>query len=204
MSLMLCNCLEKKTIIESKEDTTTEFNSLAYEEINIEFIFNSMKPSFGELYLITGSENKMFPPENRQFEKLNSLGISFIDGQYYGIKNENKIGDGVTLWLFALKNGEIDYVDLNAPFDSIVMEYTVLSNQVESAELVKNVFSAFKDNLDVTIVFEGEIITDYKVIEDRINRQIERFRRELNVEPGTEEALKLVWGQTPAYNNSNN
>ena len=189
---MLCNCLEKKTIIESKEDTTTEFNSLAYEEINIEFIFNSMKPSFGELYLITGSENKMFPPENKQFEKLNSLGISFIDGQYYGIKNENKIGDGITLWLFALKNGEIDYVDLNAPFDSIVMEYTVLSNQVDSAELLKKVFFAFKDNLDVTIVFEGEIITNYKDIEDKINRQIERCRRELNVEPGTEKALKLV------------
>lgn len=201
---MLCGYLEKKTIIESKEDTTTEFNSSVYEEINIEFIFNSMKPSFGELYLITGSENKMFPPENRQFEKLNSLGISFIDGQYYGIKNENKIGDGVTLWLFALKNGEIDYVDLNAPFDSIVMEYKVLSNQVESAKLVKKVFFAFKDNLNVTIVFEGEIITDYKVIEDRINRQIKRCRKELNVEPGTEEALKLVWGQTSAYDNSNN
>ncbi len=42
---MLCGCLEKKTIIESKEDTTTEFNSLVYEEINIEFIFNSVKPS---------------------------------------------------------------------------------------------------------------------------------------------------------------
>ena len=201
---MLCGYLEKKTIIESKEDTTTEFNSSVYEEINIEFIFNSMKPSFGELYLITGSKNKMFPPENRQFEKLNSLGISFIDGQYYGIKNENKIGDGVTLWLFALKNGEIDYVDLNAPFDSIVMEYKVLSNQVESAKLVKKVFFAFKDNLNVTIVFEGEIITDYKVIEDRINRQIKRCRKELNVEPGTEEALKLVWGQTSAYDNSNN
>ena len=127
--VILFGCQEKKEKIELTEKSSSELKDMAKGGINIEFIFNSNKPTFGDLYLITGSEDTKFPPKNRQFEKLNSLEIEFIDGAYYGIKNENKIGDGVTLWLFPMKNGKVEYTDINAPFDSILMEYTVLSNK---------------------------------------------------------------------------
>ena len=201
IAIVLFGCQEKKAKIELIEKSSSELKTMAREEINIEFIFNSNKPTFGELYLITGSEDTKSPAKNRQFEKLNSLGISFIDGAYYGIKNENKIGDGVTLWLFPMKGGKVDYVDFNAPFDSIFMEYTVLSNKEKSAELVKKVFLAFKDNLDVKILFEGKEINDFELVENRINNIIELCRTELKVEPGSDEALKIVWKNTPVYNN---
>ena len=201
ITIILFGCQEKKEKIELTEKSPAELKAMAKEEINIEFVFNSDKPTFGELYLITGSEDTKFPAINRQFEKLNSLGITFIDGAYYGIKNENKIGDGVTLWLFPMKGGKVEYTDIDAPFDSILMEYTVLSNKKKSAELVKNVFFAFKDNLDVKILFEGKEINDFDLVENRINNIIELCNTELNIEPGSDEALKLVWKNTPVYNN---
>jgi len=201
IAIILFGCQEKKEKIELTEKSSSELKDMAKGGINIEFIFNSNKPTFGDLYLITGSEDTKFPPKNRQFEKLNSLEIEFIDGAYYGIKNENKIGDGVTLWLFPMKNGKVEYTDIDAPFDSILMEYTVLSNKEKSAELVKKVFFAFKDNLDVKILFEGKEVNDYGIIETRINDIIQLCKTELKVEPGSDEALKIVWENTPVYNN---
>ena len=201
IAIILFCCQEKKEKIELTEKSSSELKNMAKGGINIEFIFNSSKPTFGDLYLITGSEDTKFPPQNRQFEKLNSLEIEFIDGAYYGIKNENKIGDGVTLWLFPMKNGKVEYTDIDAPFDSILMEYTVLSNKEKSAELVKKVFFAFKDNLDVKILFEGKEVNDYGIIETRINDIIQLCKTELKVEPGSDEALKIVWENTPVYNN---
>ncbi len=197
ITMILFGCQETKDLTEK---STTELKTMAIKGINLEFIFNSNKPTFAELYLITGSEDPKFPAENRQFEKLNTLDISFIDYAYYGIKNDNKIGDGVTIWLFPMKNGNTEYDDYEAPFDSMLMEYTVLSNNEMSSDLVKKVFFAFKDNLDVKIIFEGKEVTDYKIIENRINDIIEICRTELNVEPGSEEALKLVWGNTSLHN----
>lgn len=199
--MILFGCQETMDLTEK---SPTELKTMAIQGINLEFIFKSNKPTFGELYLITGSEDPNFPAENRQFEKLNTLDISFIDYAYYGIKNDNNIGDGVTVWLFPMKNGNTEYDDYEAPFDSMLMEYTVLSNNEKSSDIVKKVFFAFKDNLDVKIMFEGKEVTDYKIIENRINDIIEICRTELNVEPGSEEALKLVWGNTSLYNNGNN
>ncbi|WCO01558.1 hypothetical protein [Psychroserpens ponticola] len=189
---------------ELNEKSSAELKTMATKGIYIEFIFKSNKPTFGELFLITGSEDPKFPAQNRQFEKLNNLGFSFIDYAYYGIKNENKIGDGVTIWLFPMKNGNTEYDDYDAPFDSMLMEYTVLSNTEKSSYVVKKVFFAFKDNIDVKIVFEGKEVNDYKIIENRINDIIEVCRTELKVEPGSEEALRLVWGTMPLYKNGNN
>jgi len=199
--IFIFGCQEQ---IELTERSSAELKTMATEGIGIEFIFQSNKPTFGELFLITGSEDPKFPAKNHQFEKLNSLDISFIDYAYYGIKNDNKIGDGVTIWLFPMKNGDTEYDDYNAPFDSVFMEYTVLSNTEKSSELVKKVFFAFKDNIDVKIVFEGKVVNDYKIIENRINEIIEVCRTELKVEPGSEEALKLVWKNTVLYNDGNN
>lgn len=61
-------------------------------------------------------------------------------------------------------------------------------------------FSTFHNNLDVKILFEGEDINDYKIIENRINNIIKLCRTELKVEPNSDEVLKLVWEKTPLYN----
>lgn len=195
-TIILFGCHEKNDNIESTSHSAPETKT-----INVEFVFNSNKPSFGELYLITGSEDSKFPIENRQFEKLNSLGVSFIDGAYYGIKNDNKIGDGVTLWLFPMKKGSVEYVNINAPFDSVLMEYNVLGNREESIELVKEVFNSFKNNLDVKIVFDGKEINDFRIVENKIKVIVEVCKAELEIGPGSEEALTLLWRDTPLYNN---
>ncbi|AEH00985.1 hypothetical protein [Lacinutrix sp. 5H-3-7-4] len=201
IAIILFGCQEQ---IELPEKSSEELKTMAIEGISVEFIFNSNKPSFGDLYLITGSEDKTFPAKNRQFEKFKSLGVSFIDQAYYGIRNESKIGDGVTIWLFPLKNGKTEFAGIDAPFDSILMEYTVLTNKENSSDLVKKVFYAFKDNLDVQIIFEGKEVNDYKTIEKRIKEITELCKNELKLVPGSEEAIKRVWGDTPEYYNLNN
>lgn len=200
-AISLFGCQNDKESTELVQKSSQELNKMAMGGINIEFIFNNNKPTFGELYLITGEENVDFPAENKHFEALSPLEFSFIDGAYYGIKNNNNIGDGVALWLFPLKNGSAEYTNADLPFDSVLMEYTVLNNNPKSAKLIENVFHAFQNNLDVKIVFEGDEISDYQVIENRINELIAYSNNELKVIPGSEEALKLLWEDHPLYGN---
>ncbi len=198
--IILLGCQQNNTKIEVTDQAIVKKESKAYEEIVVFFHFNEPKPSFEELFLMTGVESSDIPQKNRQFEKLSPLKISFLDDQYFGIKNENTMGDAVAIWMIPLKNGKAQYHDADAPFDSILMEYTVLNNNVADAVLVKKVFDAFT-NLGAKVVFEDKEIQEYTPIKNKMTETIQLCRTELNVEPGSDEALQLLWGDHPFFGN---
>ncbi len=76
--------------------------------------------------------------------------------------------------------------------NSIDLNYIVLNNKANSVDTVEKVFSAFKNNFNVSVKFEGEEIDDFQKIKKRINSLIDVSRNELKVEPGTNEAIKLI------------
>ena len=181
ISFFLFSCQEK--------GKNVDIETLAFKGINIDFKFNSDKPTFGDLFLIVGFENPTFLPNSTEFEKLNQLGFTQVD-DYFGIRNESDYGDDVKLWLFPVINGKEVYHD-DGPFDSIRLNFSVLRNGIETSELLEKIYNSFKKNLDVNILFNGKEIKDYAVIEKKLNEIVDYCRNELKVEPGSEKALQL-------------
>ena len=164
---------------------------LAHEGIRIDFEFNSDKPTFGDLFLIVGSENPNRPHNSREFEKLTDLEFEQVD-DYFGIKNSADVGDDVKIWLFPIINGEEVYHN-EGPFDAIRLTYVVLRNEHKTAELFEKVFHSINSNLDVTPQFEGKRIENFGEINQLITKTAQYCREELKVEPGSDKALQLDW-----------
>jgi hypothetical protein len=173
------------------ENQSQNPETLAFEGISVDFKFNSNKPTFGDLFLITGFENPNKPPNSREFEKLNHLGFEQTD-DYFGIQNNSNKGDDVRLWLFPLKKGEEVHHD-DGPFDALRLTYIVVRNEANTAGLFHEIFIAFKSNLDVTPTQNGRPIDKFDEIEKTINETIHFCRETLKVEPGSDEALQLDW-----------
>ncbi|TXD88905.1 hypothetical protein ESY86_10425 [Subsaximicrobium wynnwilliamsii] len=190
LALICLTCQENhRSTNQTSQTPPKELRDMAMEGITIEFIFDRNKPTHGDLFLMTGAEDPDFPPEHKQYEQLKSLGLSQIDDAYFGIPNEpgninNELG-------FLLIPKQINY-DGNAPFDSVLMDYVPLRSEAKRADLVKRICSEFKENLDVSILFEGEELNDLEIINDKIDAIIAYCRAELKVEPGSVEAIALL------------
>ncbi len=187
---LLISCQKKNNNSEEEKKSIYELKTLSKDGIYITFSFNNEIITFQDLHSITTKDNSKFINENPKYKDLNDLNISFIDGAYFGIKNENEIGDKVTLWLFPHKNKKSNTNESN--INSIDLNYIVLNNKANSVDTVEKVFSAFKNNFNVSVKFEGEEIDDFQKIKKRINSLIDVSRNELKVEPGTNEAIKLI------------
>ena len=187
---LLISCQKKNSNSEEGKKSIYELKTLSKDGINITFSFNNEIITFQDLHSINTKNNTEFINENPKYKDLNDLNISFIDGAYFGIKNENEIGDKVTLWLFPHKNKKYNTNESN--INSIDLNYIVLNNKANSVDTVEKVFLAFKNNFNVSIKFEGEEIDDFQKIKKRINSLIDVSRNELKVEPGTNEAIKLI------------
>ena len=177
-----------------KEEHTTEspdLETLAFEGIQVDFLFDSNKPTFGDLFLLVGFENPNFPPDSREFEQLQDLGFEQVD-DFFGIRNATGEGDDVSIWLFPIVNGE-EVHHHNGPFDGIRLTYTIIRNKPETADRFKDVYLALSDHLDVTPVFNGRPQTNYEDIEKTIIKTIQYCWQELKVEPGSDAALQLDW-----------
>ena len=187
--LLSCNGAkkEKKEI----ETQTLDLETLAHEGIRIDYQFNSDKPTFGDLFLIVGFENPDRPHNSREFEKLAELEFEQVD-DYFGIKNNTDIGYEVKIWLFPIINEEEVYHN-QGPFDAIRITYVVLSNEEKTAELFEKIFHSINSNLDVTPFFEGQQVENFEDIKKVIAKTIKYCREELEVEPGSHEALLLDW-----------
>lgn len=188
---VLLSCKSEKPKNGKKKMQNDDLETLAFEGINIDFQFNSYKPTFGDLFLIVGFENPKFIPKNREFEKLNKLGFEQTD-DYFGIRNQTEIGSDIEIWLFPIISGKEVYHE-NGPFDAIRISYSVVVNEENTAEIFENIFNAIMKNLDVTPTFEGKRIENYEEIQELITKTIQYCKRELKVEPGSEEALELEW-----------
>jgi hypothetical protein len=154
----------------------------------LDFVFNSQRPKFGDLFLIVGFENPNFPPESRDFEKLEGLGFEQID-DYFGIRNNEEHGDDVKIWLYPVADG--DTVEHHpGPFDAVRLNYEVLRNDPKNAKLFEQCVEALATSLDVTPMLEGKPVTLGEV-KEVIEQVLSYCRTELNVEPGSEDALGM-------------
>jgi len=176
---------------EPKQNSISDFEIKAFEGIDIDFQFKGKQPSFGDLFLIVGYENPNFPPENREFENLNHLGFEQVD-DYFGIRNQSEIGSDVKLWLHPLLNGEEVYHH-SGPFDAIRLRYCVRENPVNTSELFEQIYNEFNSKLEVNTSYLNNEIQDFNQIKEDVDKTIEYCRNELNVEPGSTEALQLDW-----------
>ncbi len=165
--------------------------TIVHEGFNIDFIFNSDKPTFGDLFLIVGFENPNFPPNSDEFLKMNKLDFSQID-DYFGIKNKSKKGDDIKLWLIPIIDNKEVYHN-EGPFDAIRLNYRILRNETKTKEIFRLVFDTFKESLNVTIIRNGKEINNYSEIEKEIDELINYCKIQLKVEPGSHEALLLDW-----------
>ena len=168
-----------------------DIETIAFEGISIDLQFNSDKPTFGDLFLIVGYENPNFPPNSKEFEKLNDLGFEQID-DYFGIKNDTEYGDDVKIWLFPIINGEEVYHN-DGPFDALRLTYVVVRNDTKTADLLEKSYNSISSNLDVIAMYDGKPIDNYEEIKKTINKTIQYCRKELKVEPGSDKALQLEW-----------
>ena len=187
--LFSCNAAKKEKDIIAPEQMDLE--SLAFEGISVDFQFNSKKPTFGSLFLVVGYENPNFPPQSREFEKLQDLDFEQVD-DYFGIRNRTELGDDVKMWLFPIINGEEVYHD-DRPFDAIRLTYVVVRNTSNTKLVFEKVFNSILENLDVTPTFNGKEISRFSNIDKIINKTILYCRKELKVEPGSSEAMQLDW-----------
>jgi hypothetical protein len=189
IGLLSCNGTEQKKV--NKDDQTQNLETLVFEGINIDFKFNSDKPTFGDLFLIVGYENPNFPPNSKEFENLQNLGFDQVD-DYFGIRNTSDIGDDVKIWMFPIINGEEVYHN-EGPFDAIRLNYVIVRNDKETEVLFEKAFNSITTNLNVSPTVNGQPIDNYDNIKKIINEAIQYCRQELKVEPGSDEALQLEW-----------
>jgi hypothetical protein len=187
----LLSCKSENQKKEKMESQSPNLETLAFDGINIDFQFNSDKPTFGDLFLIVGFKNPNFPPNSKEFEKLSELGFEQAD-DYFGIKNKTENGDDVKLWLFPIIDGEEVYHN-KGPFDAIRISYVVVRNDPKTAELFENTFNEIISNLDVTPIFDGKRIKNFGEIKPILTKTIQYCRQKLKVEPGSSKALQLDW-----------
>lgn len=117
------------------------------------------------------------------------MGFEQVD-DYFGITNDSEIGDDVKIWLYPIINGE-EVHHHEGPFDAIRLNYEIVRNDPKTADLFEKVFNMITASLDVTPTFNGEPIEDYSNIKEAINDTIQYCRVELEVEPGSNDALEL-------------
>ena len=189
IGLLSCKGTEQKEV--NTDDQTQDLETLAFEGISIDFKFNSDKPTFGDLFLIVGYENPNFPPNSKEFEKLQDLGFDQVD-DYFGIRNTSDTGDDVKIWMFPIINNEEVYHN-EGPFDAIRLNFVIIRNDIETADLFEKTFNSLTNNLNVTPVFNGRPIDNFDNVKKIVNETIQYCRQELKVEPGSDEALQLEW-----------
>lgn len=191
ITILLLSCKESIKKKENVGNMNPDLESFAFDGISVDFQFNSSKPIFGDLFLIVGFENPNFPPENKEFEKLQHLGFDQVD-DYFGIKNKTENGDDVKLWLSPVINQKEVYHN-EGPFDAIRLRYGIVRNTPDVAELFEKTFKVILSNLDVTPTINGKPVGDFNEIKQKIDETIQYCRQELKVEPGSDKALQLDW-----------
>lgn len=169
----------------------SNLEELAFEGISIDFKFKNDKPTFGDLFLICGYDNPNFPANSKEFEKLSELKFEQVD-DYFGIRNLTEIGDDVLVWLFPIINDEEVYHN-EGPFDAIRIKYMVVRNEKKNSNLIEDIYNSFNENLDVKIFFENIKVDDYSSVSKKMTEVINYCEKELNVEPGSDKAMKLEW-----------
>lgn len=158
--------------------------------VQIVFKFQGEKPSFGDLFLMTGDEHPDFSPTNEVFSCLEAFEFTQVD-DFFGIENPNlDEGGDVIVWLFPQVDDE-DVYHHDGPFDAIKLSYDVVRNAVGHQSLLESIFNTLNENLKVDIYFQGEAIHNFELVKTFIDEAVQYCQEELGVEPGSDEALML-------------
>ena len=164
---------------------------LAFEGVHLKYSFTDKKADFGDIFLVTGSQHPDSPPKVYDFKHLAEFGFEQVD-DFFGIPNKNEDGDDVKIWLIPTIDGEEAY-QTNQPFDGFNLVYNVLRNTEDVDTILKKIFN--KINSEFSLIFEaqfeGETITSFDEVEPWIKQIKDYCRTELEVEPGSDEALEL-------------
>ncbi|OWK38416.1 hypothetical protein [Fimbriiglobus ruber] len=98
-----------------------------YQCVSVDILFDSRRPSFGDLFRICGDTHPHFPPTGEYgFDRLADLQFEQVD-DYFGVRSLSEEGDDVPVWLFPLARGQV--IDHHpGPFDGVRLSYNVLRN----------------------------------------------------------------------------
>lgn len=104
-----------------------------YKGVSIELPFPEPGPTFGDIFLLCGTEHPAFPPSRRyKFDQLDDLQFSQVD-DYFGVPTQTGEGDDVAVWLYPIVDGDV--VDHHpGPFTALRLEYNVLRNPLQRGE----------------------------------------------------------------------
>ena len=106
---------------------------LLYQGISLDIEFGEPRPSFGDLFRISGDVHPLFPPTGQfGFERLADLQFEQVD-DFFGVRSLSGEGTDVPIWLYPVVSGEPVYRHAG-PFDGVCLEYSILRNPVRRAE----------------------------------------------------------------------
>lgn len=167
-----------------------------YEGVDVDFLFESEKPTFGDLFQICGYDHPKFPASgNFNFGNLAELGFEQVD-DYFGITSYEDEGDDVVVWLYPLVDAEPVSHD-PGPFSGIRLSYNVLRNPVEKIDSFLKVVTTFAQELPARAFYRlrnAELGTppDLSVLQADMNRIVEHWQAQ-GIEPGSSEALRVEY-----------
>jgi len=106
---------------------------LVFDGVTVDILFAEPLPTFGDLFLITGTTHPHFPPTGKwAFERFDDLQFQQVD-DYFGVRSLTDEGDDVVIWLYPLVEGQPVHHHAG-PFEGIRLDYCVLRNPIRHAE----------------------------------------------------------------------
>ena len=162
------------------------------QEIEVDLIFETEGPSFGDVVTICGYENADFPPSGRfNFHQFEDLQFSQID-DYFGVRNLSEEGDDVIIWLYPMVGGDI--VDHNpGPFDGLRLNYDALRNPIKRSQHFLKTLEALGKNLPVRLKYQSRQTSVMATLE-HVRRDISSiadFWASQDVTVGSDDALLI-------------
>lgn len=164
---------------------------LAFEGVHLKYSFTDKKSRFWRHLFSYRLTTPWLSTKSRWFKHLAEFGFEQVD-DFFGIPNKNEDGDDVKIWLIPTIDGEEAY-QTNQPFDGFNLVYNVLSNTEDVDTILKKIFNKINSEFSLSFEaqFEGETITSFDEVEPWIKQIKDYCRTELEVEPGSDEALEL-------------
>jgi hypothetical protein len=159
----------------------------------VDIAFAPPGPTFGDLFPVCGSEHPSFPSSGTYaFQSLANLGFTQVD-DFFGIRSEDGVGDDVVIWLYPLIKGRSVYHH-EGPFDGIRLNFNVLRNPVDRADLFYRCIESFA-GLGTRITYASRNLDlakppDLRPVKADVAAIVEHWRDQ-GVEVGSDDALEI-------------
>jgi len=121
----------KSDVRQPKRTMVDLLEEIIYVGVSVDIAFGSVRPVFGDLFLICGERHPIFAPSGAfAFDSLEELQFDQVD-DYFAVRSLDEGAD--VIWLVPLIDG--DAVDHHpGPFDGVRLSYNVLRNPAHRAD----------------------------------------------------------------------